>query len=290
MRPELCIIVPVLDEAGQLAARLGDLQPLRRRGARVVVVDGGSRDDSLAIARAHADMALLAPRGRAAQMNAGAAACPADVLLFLHADTRLPRDADALVRGALRGRHAWGRFDVRIDSTRPLLGIVAALMNLRSRWTGIATGDQGIFVRHELFRAVGGYAPIALMEDIALSRALGRHGPPACLRERVTTSARRWERHGVWRTIALMWRLRLAYFFGADPARLARRYAVGAEPQAPARRPGMPSPPATPASGRMSEPDPAPGPEGGGRDTLATGAGAQRWGEAQTRDALEQRR
>jgi rSAM/selenodomain-associated transferase 2 len=224
MRPALCIVMPVLDEAVSLAARLRSLDALRRRGARVVVVDGGSQDDTLAIARQHADLALLAPRGRASQMNAGAAACPADVLLFLHADTMLPDDADAQVRRATLGPFAWGRFDVHIDSPRPALRIVSTLMNLRSRWTGIATGDQALFVRHDLFRQIGGFPDLPLMEDIAISRALKQHGPPAGLKARVTTSARRWQRHGVWRTIFLMWRLRAAYFLGADPKQLAIRY------------------------------------------------------------------
>jgi len=224
MRPALCIVVPVLNEAPGLAARLLELEQFRVRGAHLVVVDGGSDDASLQIARAHADLAFVAPRGRAAQMNAGAAACPADMLLFVHADTRLPADADALVARALRGPFGWGRFDVRIDSRRPALRLVERAMNLRSRVTGIATGDQSIFVRHDLFRAVGGFPDIPLMEDIALSRRLLSHGPPACLRRRVVTSARRWERDGVWRTILLMWRLRAAFSLGADPARLALRY------------------------------------------------------------------
>jgi rSAM/selenodomain-associated transferase 2 len=229
MKAALCIVMPVLDEAATLAPRLRALQPLRQRGVRVVVVDGGSRDGTLDIARAHADLALLAPRGRAAQMNAGAAACPTEVLLFLHADTELPAQADALVRRATLGALAWGRFDVRIDSPRRALRLVAGMMNLRSRWTGIATGDQAMFVRHELFQQVGGFPDLPLMEDIALSRALKRHARPACLRERVSTSARRWERHGVWRTVLLMWRLRAAYFMGADPRQLAIRY--GYEPR-----------------------------------------------------------
>jgi rSAM/selenodomain-associated transferase 2 len=231
MRPPLCIVMPVLNEAETLALRLSELQRFRQRGARLVVVDGGSEDDTLTIARTHADLAFVAPCGRAAQMNAGAAACPADVLLFLHADTALPEHADALVRRATLGPFAWGRFDVRIDSTRPIFRVVEALMNCRSRWTGIATGDQALFVRHDLFRSLGGFPDIPLMEDIALSRMLKRRGPPACLNERVTTSARRWEQHGVWRTILLMWRLRLAYFLGADPKRLAIRY--GYRPQRP---------------------------------------------------------
>jgi len=222
--PRLGIVVPVLDEAEALAPWLAALAPLRRRGAELVIVDGGSRDATFAIARAHADVALQAPRGRAAQMNAGAETCRADVLLFLHADTRLPENADALVLEAVARGSGWGRFDVRIDSGRALLRLVAHAMNLRSRLTGIATGDQALFVRRDLFAAVGGFPQIALMEDIAISRALARRGPPACLRTAVVTSARRWERRGVWRTILLMWRLRAAYFLGADPARLAMRY------------------------------------------------------------------
>lgn len=224
MRPALAIIVPVLNEGAGLADCLRVLRGLRARGARVVVVDGGSDDESLEIARDHADLAFRAPRGRGAQMNAGAAACPADILLFLHADTRLPEHADALVAHALSGPRGWGRFDVRIDSLRAALRVVEHAMNLRSRLTGIATGDQALFLRHDLFHAVGGFPDIPLMEDIALSRMLLRHGRPACLSERVLTSARRWERNGIVRTILLMWRLRAAYFMGADPARLALTY------------------------------------------------------------------
>ena len=216
--------MPVLGEGERLLVALRDLQRFRQRGVRVVVVDGGSSDNTLEIAREHADLALVAPRGRAAQMNAGAAACPAQVLLFLHADTRLPDNADALVQRATLALHGWGRFDVQIDSPALMLRIVSGAMNLRSRWSGIATGDQAMFVRHDLFTAVGGFPDIPLMEDVALSAALKKHGPPVCLRQRVTTSARRWQRHGVWRTIWLMWRLRAAYFFGADPARLAVEY------------------------------------------------------------------
>ena len=224
MKPALCIVMPVLDEGKRLLVALLALQHFRQRGVRVVVVDGGSSDDTLQIAREHADLALVAPRGRAAQMNAGAAACPANALLFLHADTQLPDNADALAQRAMLAQHGWGRFDVHINSPTLMLRIVGGAMNLRSRWTGIATGDQAMFVRYELFSAVGGFPDIPLMEDIALSKALKKHGPPACLRQRVTTSARRWQRHGVWWTIWLMWRLRAAYFFGADPARLAAKY------------------------------------------------------------------
>jgi len=223
--PSLSIIMPVLDEAAGIAEALGALAPLRDRGGEVIVVDGGSRDATVDLARMHADQVLLAPRGRAAQMNAGAAAAAGDVLLFLHADTRLPRDADTLVLDGLsRSRRVWGRFDVAISGHHPLLGVVAVAMNIRSRLTGIATGDQAMFVRREAFTTIGGFPDLPLMEDIALSCALKRVSPPLCIGTRAITSGRRWESHGVVRTIVLMWRLRLAYFLGAEPAALARRY------------------------------------------------------------------
>ncbi|WP_296358679.1 TIGR04283 family arsenosugar biosynthesis glycosyltransferase [Ramlibacter sp.] len=224
MSTSLAIVIPVLDEAATLAQRLLALEPLRQRGASVVVVDGGSADDTLAIARKHADVALVAPRGRGAQMNAGARACTAGVLLFLHADTTLPDKADTLVLESLQGGSIWGRFDVRIDSQRPIFRCIESMMNWRSRWSGIATGDQAVFVRRDAFDLAGGFPDIPLMEDIALSRGLKRIAPPVCLRDWVITSARRWERHGVWRTVLLMWRLRAAYFLGADPASLAVQY------------------------------------------------------------------
>ena len=221
----LSIIVPVLDEAEAIAGCLDALAPLRQRGAKVIVVDGGSADGTVERARAGADAVLTAPRGRARQMNAGAGAASGDILLFLHCDTRLPPDADALIPNALTATgRAWGRFDVRIEGRHPLLPLVAGLMNRRSRLTGIATGDQALFVQREAFLAAGGYPDLALMEDIALSRTLKRISRPACLGERVTTSGRRWEQHGALRTILKMWRLRLAFFLGADPRRLAIRY------------------------------------------------------------------
>jgi rSAM/selenodomain-associated transferase 2 len=158
-------------------------------------------------------------------MNLGAEKASGDVLLFLHADTRLPADAADLVLNSLEesGR-AWGRFDVKVDGRSPLLPMIAWFMSLRSRLTGIATGDQAMFVRRDAFRTVGGFPAIALMEDIALSKRLKRVSKPLCLRHRVTTSGRRWEKNGVLTTMVLMWRLRLAYFFGADPKELARQY------------------------------------------------------------------
>jgi rSAM/selenodomain-associated transferase 2 len=224
MRVRLSIVIPVLDEAEHLEERLGQLLRLRRRGCEIVVVDGGSRDGTLAKAETAADQAFAAPRGRGAQMNAGAARATGDTLLFLHADTLLPDNADALIATAMAGGAAWGRFDVEIAGRHPLLPMVAAMMNRRSRLTGIATGDQAVFVRREAFEKVGGFPDIPLMEDIALSAALKRRGRPACIAERVTTSGRRWERNGVIRTIVLMWWLRAQFYFGANPARLARRY------------------------------------------------------------------
>jgi rSAM/selenodomain-associated transferase 2 len=225
----LSIIMPVLDEGEGIAAALDALADLRGLGVEVVVVDGGSRDATVQRARLRADLVLKAPRGRASQMNAGAEKASGDVLLFLHADTRLPAAAELVVLGGLeRSGCAWGRFDVTISGRHPLLAVVARMMNIRSRATGIATGDQAIFVKRDAFVAAGGFPAIPLMEDIALSKRLKRVGRPLCLRERVVTSGRRWEQHGVLRTIVLMWRLRLSYFFGADPALLARRYGYGA--------------------------------------------------------------
>ena len=224
-RPALSIIMPVLDEGPTIVATFEALAPLRARGAEVIVVDGGSGDDTVARAKPLADQVVGSARGRALQMNAGAMAARGDVFVFLHADTRLPADADLLILdGIARSGRAWGRFDVRIEGAHPLFPVIAFFMNARSRLTGIATGDQAMFVKRAAFTTVFGFPLIALMEDIALSRTLKRVSPPLCLRARVTTSGRRWEKRGVARTILLMWRLRLAYFFGAAPDDLARRY------------------------------------------------------------------
>ena len=223
--PALSIIVPVLNEEAGIVAALDALADYRRHGHEVIVVDGGSGDRTAELARPLADSVMTAPRGRAAQMNAGAARASGDILVFLHADTRLPPASDCLiVEGLRRTRRVWGRFDVAIAGGNPMLRVVAAMMNMRSRASGIATGDQAIFVTHAAFAEGGGYPDIPLMEDIALSRRLKRASRPLCLRECVTTSGRRWEQHGIVRTTLLMWRLRLAYFLGAQPAALARRY------------------------------------------------------------------
>jgi rSAM/selenodomain-associated transferase 2 len=221
--PWLSIVVPVLDEAGGIDAFLDALAVHRGPAVEVIVVDGGSRDDTLAHCAGRVDQALAGPRGRARQMNHGAARARGTALLFLHADTRLPDGAVAAVRAAL-ARRAWGRFDVCIRGRSAVLPVVATSMNLRSRLSDIATGDQAIFVRREAFDAVGGFPDQPLMEDIELSRRLRARGRPACLHLRVATSGRRWDERGAWRTIWLMWRLRWRYWRGTAPDVLAREY------------------------------------------------------------------
>ena len=224
----LAVIVPVFNEAAVIESALARLAAVRARGSMVIVVDGGSTDSTVELARPHADSVLHSERGRAQQMNAGVRAAiegGADVLLFVHADSELPDAADRLIEAALQtsGR-AWGRFDVRIDGQEWMLKVVAAMMNWRSRLTGICTGDQAIFVTRQAFEQLAGFAPIALMEDIEFSKRAKAVSWPAAISARVVTSERRWLRHGIWRTIVLMWRFRLAYFFGADPQLLAQRY------------------------------------------------------------------
>ena len=224
MTPVLSIVMPALNEASGIETTLQALQPFRSRGVEVVLVDGGSSDRTAELAMPWVDAVTVSPRGRALQMNAGAAQARADVLLFLHADTRLPPLADASVLQALAGGACWGRFDVSIEGRPRMLRVVAALMNLRSRLSGVATGDQAIFVTRTAFNRVGGFPAQPLMEDVELSCRLKRLARPACLRARVHTSGRRWEERGVWRTVVLMWWLRWRYWRGASPAQLAEAY------------------------------------------------------------------
>lgn len=225
MNQPISIIIPVLNDAAMLEALLADLQPLRARGHEVIVADGGSRDATTTVARRQADRVVMSGAGRALQMNAGADFARHEVLLFLHADTRLPPEADRLILDALSPRAVrWGRFDIALDDRRVAYRVLERAINWRSALSGIATGDQAIFVEREFFERVGCYDGLPLMEDVALSKKLLHFSRPARIRARVLSSARKWQREGLLRTVALMWLLRAAFFFGADPARLARLY------------------------------------------------------------------
>lgn len=221
----ISIIVPVLNEAPALPLLLERLLPLLRHGCEVIIADGGSDDGSADIAQCAGFKVVHAPRGRARQMNAGATHATGNALLFLHADTQLPNGAGMLIERALSGdNRSWGRFDVCIAGRPAMLRIVGRMMNLRSRLTGIATGDQAMFVTRAAFDAVGGFPDQPLMEDIELSKRLRAISHPACLDRCVTTSGRRWETRGVWRTILLMWRLRWQYWRGVPASQLAQAY------------------------------------------------------------------
>jgi len=221
---KLSIIIPTLDEAATIEALLAQLSPWNAQGVELLVVDGGSLDETVSRASSLASRVIVSEAGRARQMNTGARQARAGHLLFLHADTRLPRDADRLIASALSSEHCWGRFDVRLEGRHPLLPIIAWAMNLRSRLTGIATGDQAIFMTREAFAAAGGFPDQPLMEDIEMSRRLKHQSSPSCLRARVTSSGRRWERAGAWRTLLLMWQLRWRYWRGTPADDLARAY------------------------------------------------------------------
>lgn len=225
--PLLSIVIPVLNEAAGIEAALTPLQPLRAQrfsiSAEVIVVDGESHDDSVRVAKPLADRVLISPPGRGVQMNLGAQHASASALLFLHADTHLPQDAAEQILHALQTHH-WGRFDIHLAGRSGWLGVVSGMMNKRSRLTGIATGDQGIFVSANAFHAVGGFPEQPLMEDIELSKRLKRLSRPACLKTKVVSSGRRWDEFGVWKTIRLMWRLRYRYWRGVSATQLAKEY------------------------------------------------------------------
>jgi rSAM/selenodomain-associated transferase 2 len=224
---QISIIIPALNEENTVGVLCDALQPLRQRGHEVILVDGGSTDQTIATALPQTDKLISAPRGRALQMRAGAAAAKGSVFWFLHADTGVPEQADQLILDALENQNAqWGRFDIALSDRQPLLACVAFMMNLRSSLTSIATGDQGIFVRRSLYQRVGGIPSIPLMEDIAFSRSLKAYSRPVCVGEQLLGSARRWNKHGIIRTIVTMWGLRLAYYCGVSPERLEKYYAV----------------------------------------------------------------
>ncbi len=218
--PTVSIIIPVLNEADRMASLLDGLPP----GTEIIVADGHSDDDSARIAARHGARVISTARGRAVQMNAGAAQARGDVLLFLHADTELPEDFLCELGRFQSSRKAWGRFDIHIGGRNLMYRLIERMMNLRSSLTGVCTGDQAMFVRREIFEEVGGFPPIPLMEDIEMSRKLGRYSRPFIVKSRVRTSPRRWREGGIVSTILLMWRLRLAYFLGVKPDRLVGQY------------------------------------------------------------------
>lgn len=230
MKPLLSVIIPARNEAQALPWLLADLAALRAAGAELILVDGGSSDATCELAAGRVDQLLIGGAGRAVQMNQGAAVASGDYLWFVHADTRVSAESLRSLLDVLIERPVWGRFDVRLSGAGLVLRVIGAMINLRSRLTGIASGDQGIFVSRECFEALGGYAQIPLMEDLQLCRRLKRQARPRCLRPPLSTSSRRWEQQGIARTVLLMWRLRLAYYCGVSPERLASQYRRGSLP------------------------------------------------------------
>jgi len=221
---KISIIIPTLNEQSVIANSLLKLQPLREAGHEIIVIDGGSSDNTCQIVSPLADKILITKSGRANQMNFGAKSAQHDVLLFLHADTFLPTNADKMISQSLTTKQQWGRFNVRLSGTAKLLRVVEKMMNWRSCWTGIATGDQAIFVQRDLYQQVQGFPNIPLMEDIAFSKKLKQFSFPICIKQPVITSSRRWEENGIVKTILLMWKLRLAYAFGVSPHKLKDYY------------------------------------------------------------------
>jgi len=222
---KLSIIIPILNEAPQLPELFAHLLPMQRAGCEISFADGGSNDGSATLVNVAGYQVVNAERCRAYQMNAGAAVATNEVLLFLHADTRLPEGAMRHITQSLsHSNNYWGRFDVCITGRSFMLRVIGRMMNWRSRLTGIATGDQAMFVRRVVFEQLAGFPDQPLMEDIELSKRLKKLSHPACLKQCVTTSGRRWETRGVWQTIFLMWRLRWQYWRGIDAAHLVRLY------------------------------------------------------------------
>lgn len=221
---KISIIIPVLNEEESLSETLSCLQSFRHSGHEVIVVDGGSRDNSLMLAQEAADAIVVSKAGRALQMNKGASVATGDVLLFLHSDTGLPDNAVQIILDKYQSEYYWGRFDIRLSGNELVFRLIEWLINLRSRMTSIATGDQAIFIEQKLFNHIGGFPKIVLMEDVAICRLLKKISSPVCLKQKVITSSRRWENNGIVATVLLMWKLRLYYFFGVSAEKLSRLY------------------------------------------------------------------
>jgi len=222
---KISIVIPVLNEAEALRRHLPLLQDFRAQGHELIVVEGGQETVAEEEFAHWADQWLRSAPGRATQMNTGAVKASGEVLLFLHIDTQLPAEGLTPVAKAFEQlRHVWGRYDVRLSGDKAVFRVIEFMINLRSRVSGVATGDQTLFMRRSVFEQIGGFPDVPLMEDVAISKLLRAKAPPVCLREKVTTSSRRWEKHGVTKTVWLMWKIRLLYFFGVAPAKLRDLY------------------------------------------------------------------
>ena len=223
---KISIIIPILNEASRIPQLTEELKKLDQRSCEIIIVDGGSKDNSVEIAEHAGFKVEKTICGRAHQMNTGAIFATGSVLLFLHADTQIPENVDLLVKKIFSDNPSfcWGYFRVRISGYSKVLLIVGFMMNLRAYLTSIVTGDQVIFVKKKNFFKVGCFPEQLLMEDIELAKKLRGLSPPGCINDHVITSGRRWELHGVWRTIFLMWRLRWDYWRGIPPDKLAEKY------------------------------------------------------------------
>ena len=219
----ISIIIPVLNEEQSVKALLQQLQIYRQQGHEVIVVDGGSHDETVSISKPLADKVIMSESGRARQMNKGVAESTNEVLWFLHADTSIPENVIETIQESLN-EYEWGRFNIKLSGLHFLFRVVEKMINIRSCLSGIATGDQGIFVKRKTFESIGGYSEIPLMEDVTLSKKLKTTHQPACIKETLTTSSRRWEKNGIIKTILLMWYLRFLYWIGVTPDKLTKLY------------------------------------------------------------------
>jgi rSAM/selenodomain-associated transferase 2 len=223
-KPVISIVIPALNEADAIVATLVPLQTLRKQGFELLLADGGSSDETVALAAPLVDTLIQCEKGRALQMNAGAKKASGQWLLFLHADTQLPKPLSHWFDTLETTQSCWGFFPIRLSGESIFFRWIERAINWRSKLSAVATGDQCIFVRREPFFKVGGYQNIPLMEDVALSKALRKLSSPLIFSSPVISSSRRWEQYGVFRTVLLMWRLRLAYFLGVKPASLVKHY------------------------------------------------------------------
>jgi len=221
---KLSVIVPVINEEMNLSRIAGCLRSVIEQGHEVIIVDGGSTDNTLTIAYDITDTIIISKKGRALQMNNGASVASGNVVLFLHADTLLPENVAEIISDVYVGENFWGRFDVRLSNEKYVYRLIECMMNMRSSLTSIVTGDQAMFFEKNLFDRIGGFPEIALMEDVEISRQLKKISKPVRLKSKVVTSSRRWETNGVVATVLLMWKLRLYYFFGVSPEKLSQMY------------------------------------------------------------------